>query len=89
MTTTLTQTQADLPRLVELASQGEDVVITVEGKAKARITRANGIGGNRSGVPVDMEAWLNELDQIRRQYSTGISGPTVEQILEEDRADRV
>ena len=89
MTTTLTQTQADLPRLVELASQGEDVVITVEGKAKARITRANGSGGNRSEVSVDMEAWLNELDQIRRQYSTGNSGPTVEQILEEDRADRV
>src|ERR1051326_6523845 len=31
MITTLSQSQADLPRLVELASQGEDVVITVEG----------------------------------------------------------
>ena len=38
MTTTLSQSQADLPRLVELANQGEDVVITVEGKPKARLT---------------------------------------------------
>lgn len=28
---------------MELASQGEDVVITVEGKAKARLTRADGV----------------------------------------------
>ena len=40
MIATLSKSQAELPRLVELASQGEDVVITVEGKPKARLTRA-------------------------------------------------
>ncbi|HYV27895.1 MAG TPA: type II toxin-antitoxin system prevent-host-death family antitoxin [Candidatus Eisenbacteria bacterium] len=89
MTTTLTQTQADLPRLVELASQGEDVVITVEGKPKARLTRADDSWGNRSGEPVNIAVWLNELEQLRRNYSTGKPGPNAEQILEEDRADRV
>ena len=89
MTTTLSQTQAELPRLVELASQGEDVVITVEGKPKARLTRADDASGNGSKAPVDMSAWLNELEELRRKYSTGKPGPTVEQILEEDRSDGV
>jgi antitoxin (DNA-binding transcriptional repressor) of toxin-antitoxin stability system len=89
MTTTLSQSQADLPRLVELASQGEDVLITVEGKPKARLTRANGVPGNGSQARVDMAAWVAELEELRSRYATGKPGPTVEQILEEDRADRV
>ena len=39
MTTTLSKGQEDLANLVEIASRGEDVVITVEGKPKARLTR--------------------------------------------------
>lgn len=89
MTKTLIQTQADLPRLVELASQGEDVVITVEGKAKARLTRADSSRDEVSRRFVDMPEWLNELDELRRKYSTGKLGRTVEEILQEDRADRV
>jgi len=89
MTTTLSQSQADLPRLVELASQGEDVVITVEGKPKARLTRADAPAGNGARPPVDMTAWLKELEEVRRKYATGKTGPTVEQILDEDRTDRV
>ncbi|MDO8671757.1 MAG: type II toxin-antitoxin system prevent-host-death family antitoxin, partial [Dehalococcoidia bacterium] len=88
MTTTLSQTQADLPRLVELANQGEDVVITVGGTPKARLTRVDGPSVNGSRTPVDMSAWLDELNELRRKYSTGKPGPIVEQILEEDRADR-
>ena len=41
MTATLSQSQSDLPRWVELASQGEVVLITVEGKPKARLTRSS------------------------------------------------
>ncbi len=89
MTTTLSQSQADLPRLVELASQGEDVLITVAGKPKARLTRADGAPGNGSHAPVDMAAWVAELEELRSRYATGKPGSTVEQILEEDRADRV
>lgn len=91
MTATLTQSQADLPRLVELASQGEDVLITVEGKPKAKLTRAdNATAGNSSPEkPVDMTTWLKALEELRRRYDTGKPGLTVDQILEEDRADRV
>jgi antitoxin (DNA-binding transcriptional repressor) of toxin-antitoxin stability system len=39
VTVELSEAQRDLARLVELASQGEDVLILVEGVVKARLTR--------------------------------------------------
>jgi len=88
MTATLSQGQADLARLVELASQGEDVVIIVDGKPKARLTRANLAPENGAQASLNMAGWLKDLEELRRKYGTGETGVTVEQILEEDRADR-
>jgi prevent-host-death family protein len=85
MTATLSKSQADLPRLVELASQGEDVVITVEGKPKARLTRAT-IAPDNGGA--DLTVRVKELAALREKYHTGKAGLTVDQILEETRADR-
>jgi prevent-host-death family protein len=85
MTATLSKSQADLPRLVELASQGEDVVITVEGKPKARLTRANVAPGNGGA---DLTVRVKELAALREKYHTGKAGLTVDQILDEARADR-
>jgi prevent-host-death family protein len=85
MIATLSKSQADLPRLVEIASQGEDVVITVEGKPRARLTRAN-MSPDRGGT--DLTVRLKELAALRQKYHTGKTGPTVDQILEETRADR-
>jgi prevent-host-death family protein len=89
MIATLSKSQAELPRLVEIASQGEDVVITVEGKPMARLTRAEREVGPRLLSHVEREQWLAELAELRRSASTGKMGLTVEQILAEDRADRV
>jgi antitoxin (DNA-binding transcriptional repressor) of toxin-antitoxin stability system len=86
MTATLTESQANLRRLVELASQGEEVVIMVDGKPKARLTSA---GAATIGKPLDMTGWLKELEDLRRKYATGKTGAGVEQILEEDRAERL
>ena len=90
MTATLSKSQAELPRLVEIASQGEDVVITVEGKPKARLTRANVAPGNGASPKnmVDLTVRVKELATLRDKYRTGKAGLTVEQILEETRADR-
>jgi prevent-host-death family protein len=86
MTATLRESQADLQRLVELASRGEDVVITVDGKPKAKLTSA---GASFSTKSPDMASWLKNLEELRQRYHTGKMGPTVEQILEEDRAERL
>lgn len=74
---------------MELASQGEDIVITVEGKPKARLTRAEGTSSKGSRPHVDMSAWLKELEELREKHATGKPGLSVEQILQEDRADRI
>jgi prevent-host-death family protein len=86
MTTTLSKSQAELPRLVEIASRGEDVVITVEGKPKARLTRAENVKENQT--PIDMRAWLHDLEEARRKYTIG-DGPTTQAALDEDRSDRI
>ena len=83
MIATLSKSQADLPRLVEIANQGEDVVITVEGKPKARLTRAEPAAG-KGGK--DLSARLKELAALREKYRTGETGLTVDQILDQTRA---
>jgi prevent-host-death family protein len=89
MTTTLSQTQAELPRLVELASHGEDVVITVDGKPKARLTKAHEpVRKGKFLSAAEMQAWDAELLELRERYATGKMTPTSEQIIDEDRADR-
>jgi prevent-host-death family protein len=87
MMTTLNQGQAEFPRLVELASQGEDVVITVDGQPKARLTKANPILP-KSLTPAELQTWMAELEELRARHSTGKSSPTSEDLMAEDRADR-
>jgi antitoxin (DNA-binding transcriptional repressor) of toxin-antitoxin stability system len=84
VTTTLDQSQADLPRLVELASQGEDVVITVDGKPTAKLTRLEA----QAPEPFDGQRWIRELEELNRRYNPGSGTLTSEQILAEDREDR-
>jgi len=37
----LSEAQRDLPRLVDLASKGEEIFITVDGVVKARLTQVD------------------------------------------------
>jgi antitoxin (DNA-binding transcriptional repressor) of toxin-antitoxin stability system len=82
MTATLEQTQSDLLRLVNLVQQGEEVVITSQGCAVAKLS------GVPHGTPSpNRQAWLARLAELRGQLSTGRTEPTVQQILDEDRGD--
>ena len=89
MTETLSKSQADLPRLVEIASQGEDVVITVEGKPKARLTRVEMAVCPRELSQEEKEQWMAELAELRRSVSTGKLTPTAEELISEDREETV
>ncbi len=90
MTATLRETQADLQRLVELASRGEEVLITVDGRPKAKLTCAEPApgGGARAALPASLARLPKELEEIRLKFSTGKPGATTEQILAEHRAGR-
>jgi antitoxin (DNA-binding transcriptional repressor) of toxin-antitoxin stability system len=82
MKATLEQMQSDLLRLVDLAQHGEEVVITSQGRAVAKLS-----GVTASATSPNRQAWLARLAELREQLSTGKTGLTVEQILDEDRGD--
>lgn len=83
MIKTLKESKAKLSELVERASRGEDVLITVRGRVKARLTRASAAEG--AG---DTAAWAAALRRLHDDYGTGKVTLTAEQIVSEDRADR-
>ena len=84
MIKTLRESKAKLSRLVELANQGEEVLISVRGKVKARLTRAA-----TQSPAADRSAWLRELRAIHRTYGAGRTTRSIEDILAQDRQDRV
>jgi prevent-host-death family protein len=82
MTATLEQTQADLLKLLGMVQQGEEVVITSQGRPVAKLTAVT-----QATPSPNRQAWLARLADLRQRLSTGKTGLTVEQILDEDRGD--
>ena len=82
MTATLEQTQADLPKLLGMVQQGEEVVITSQGRPVAMLT-----GVPQASQSPNRQDWLARLAQLRQRLSTGKTGLTVEPILDEDRGN--
>jgi prevent-host-death family protein len=82
MTATLEQTQADLLKLLGLVQQGEEVVITSQGRPVAKLT-----GVPQVNPAPSRQAWLAKLAQLRQRLATGKTGLTIEQILDEDRGN--
>ena len=83
MIKTLRESKAKLSELVERASRGEDILITVRGKVKARLTSALPQVGNN-----DLRSWAAELKQLQNSVTTGSQALRSEDILAEDREDR-
>ena len=83
MTATLEETQTDLLRLVNLVQQGEEVVITSQGCAVARLSAVP-----HSAPAPDRQAWLARLRRLRAAGSTGKTSPTTEEILNDLRSER-
>jgi prevent-host-death family protein len=83
MTATLEQTQADLLELLRMVQQGEEVVITNQGRPVAKLTGVS----QRPASSADRQTWLARLAELRQRIATGKTGLTVEQILDEDRGD--
>lgn len=87
MTTTVELRDAKLPDLVERTSPGDEVLITVDGTLKARLT----VVGTPSPAEAeaDEESWLADLRRRREMYSTGKPGLTAQEILDEMREERI
>lgn len=83
MTATLEQTQADLLKLLGMVQQGEEVVITSQGRPVARLT-----GVPQTPPSPDRQAWLAKLAKLREATATGKTRPTTEEILDDLRSER-
>jgi antitoxin (DNA-binding transcriptional repressor) of toxin-antitoxin stability system len=83
MTATLEQTQADLLKLVNLVQQGEEVVITSQGRAVARLSAVS-----QAAPAPNRQAWLSRLRQLRESTATGKISPATEEILDDLRSER-
>jgi prevent-host-death family protein len=83
MIKTLRESKAKLSELVERASQGEDVLITVRGKVKARLTRA----GAESAAS-DRAAWVEALRAFQKTNQRGPVKSSIDEILSDLRKDR-
>jgi prevent-host-death family protein len=77
----LREGKAKLSELVERANQGEDILITVHGKVRARLTRAL-----PEVVKRDRQAWVADLRQLHADVGQGTQTLRSEDILAEDRA---
>jgi prevent-host-death family protein len=83
MIRSLRDSKAHLSELVEQASRGEDVLITVRGKVRARLTQAV---APETGP--DIAQWRKEVNRVTKKYQTQRKGTATERILEDLREDR-
>jgi prevent-host-death family protein len=84
MVKTLRESKVKLSELVELASQGQDVLISVRGKVKVRLTRATAPCHASPG-----SAWAQEFQALQRACGAPETKSRVEDILAQDREDRL
>ena len=62
--------------VVDLASRGEDVLISVRGRVKARLTRAAASPGES-----DRKKWVTELRRLQKSCAAGGAQPSIEELL--------
>jgi prevent-host-death family protein len=83
MVKTLRESKAKLSELVGMASRGEEVLITVRGKVRARLVPA-AVPGRLD----DRTAWVASLRRLHRRYAVRKAKTRSEDILSEIREDR-
>ncbi len=77
MIATLRDSKANLSKLVERAAAGEEILITVRGRPKARLVAAEKVN--------HLAGWNQELQALQKKYSLGSesTGSVVEELREE------
>ncbi len=84
MVTNLRDAKSKLSKLVQLASSGEEVVITVRGRAMARLTAVH----SPAKPALSHEDWVNSLRHSAEEASEGIPKTSSQEFWDELREDR-
>jgi prevent-host-death family protein len=82
MIKTLRESKARLSELVDLASEGQEILITVRGKAKARLSAVENIP-----LKSRRDVWMHELSRLRQ--TIGKAGSQGKDALDDLREDRL
>ena len=82
MITTLRESKAKLSALIALAQSGEEVIITVRGKPRAKLSAIPALPAAR------MSGWGKELKAFHRKSATGKKTAGSQAILDELRENR-
>ncbi len=85
MITNLRDAKSNLSNLVQLAAEGEEIVITVRGLPTARLI---GVGPH-SLDPISRPAWANELSAAAEEARVGIRKSTPQQDWDRLREERI
>ena len=83
MITSLRETKTRLSELISLAEKGEDILITVRGKPKARLTAV------AAQPSLDTLAWKKELLKIQKRSVSRKTATPTHKIINEIREDRI
>ena len=86
MTTTLQQMLAEPKTLLDLARNGEEVLLTDGGKPVVRLTSVPATP--RRPAPGAVKAWAERAAAAAAASATGTSGKTADEIIAELRAER-
>ena len=84
MIKTLREGKAKLSELVDLASKGQEVLITVRGKVRARLTAVDTARSSE-----ERGAWARELLALQKAYGKSTRRSRSEDILGDLREDRL
>jgi len=76
MIATLRESKANLSKLVERAAGGEEVLITVHGRPKARLVAV---------AAGDMDGWIEELEELHRQQPLNTDNSEIISQIREER----
>ena len=82
MIATLRESKAKLSALVALAQAGEDVIITVRGKPRAKLSAI------QERTFAGVAGWKKELKLLHRKCSTGKKNVDSQSIMEKVREER-
>lgn len=85
MVTNLRDAKGRLSELVQLASEGEEIVITVRGEPMARLSGL----GRKGAKKGDREEWMAELSAAAEAARVGPPKTTPQQFWDEIREERL
>jgi antitoxin (DNA-binding transcriptional repressor) of toxin-antitoxin stability system len=87
MTTTVEANSSELRELVARTQQGEEILVTVDGKVAGRLSAAE--APPAPTLSPENAKFIRELKERLKNRVVGHSGPSIQEIMDEQREERL